>query len=135
MLHIRAFAGLCKYFAHTSVRFLPSPGPNLPLHQAHGASGIQPRRLEQPAFLSASVKEKPLMFAVIEANGRQLKVKKGDVVSVDRVQGDPGHEVTFERVLLAFNGKDFLLGPALAGKAKVTARVVRQAQRSEEHTS
>jgi large subunit ribosomal protein L21 len=68
------------------------------------------------------------MFAVIEANGRQLKVKEGDVVSVDRVQGDPGHEVTFERVLLAFNGKDFLLGPALAGKAKVTARVVRQGQ-------
>ncbi len=28
------------------------------------------------------------MFAVIEANGRQLKVKEGDVVRLDSVEGE-----------------------------------------------
>jgi large subunit ribosomal protein L21 len=68
------------------------------------------------------------MFAVIEANGRQLKVKEGDVVRLDSLHGEPGHEVVFERILFAHNGTDFLLGSALAGKAKVTATVVRQAK-------
>lgn len=68
------------------------------------------------------------MFAVIEANGRQLKVKKGDVVRLDRVEGEPGHEIVFERVLLAHTGSDFLVGSPLVGNAKVTATVVRQAK-------
>jgi large subunit ribosomal protein L21 len=68
------------------------------------------------------------MFAVIEANGRQLKVKEGDVVRLDRVEGDPGHEVVFERVLFAHTGSEFLVGSPLVGNAKVTATVVRQAQ-------
>jgi large subunit ribosomal protein L21 len=68
------------------------------------------------------------MFAVIEANGRQLKVKEGDVVRLDSVAGEAGREVVFERVLFAHNGSDFLSGSDLAGKARVTARVVRQAK-------
>lgn len=66
------------------------------------------------------------MFAVIEANGRQLKVKEGDVVRLDSVEGDAGQEVVFERILFAHNGTDFLVGSPLLGNAKVTARVVRQ---------
>jgi large subunit ribosomal protein L21 len=66
------------------------------------------------------------VFAVIQANGRQFKVKEGDVVRLDSVTGEPGREIVFETVLFAHNGRDFLLGKELAGKAKVTARVVRQ---------
>lgn len=66
------------------------------------------------------------MFAVIEANGRQLKVKEGDVVRLDRVEGDADHEIVFDRVLFAHNGKDFLVGSPLVAKAHVTARIVRQ---------
>jgi len=66
------------------------------------------------------------MFAVIEANGRQLKVKEGDVIRLDRVEGDADHEVVFERILFAHTGTDFLVGSPLIASAKVTARVVRQ---------
>jgi large subunit ribosomal protein L21 len=66
------------------------------------------------------------MFAVIEANGRQLKVKEGDVVRLDRVEGDADHEIVFDRVLFAHTGKDFLIGSPLVASARVTARVVRQ---------
>ena len=66
------------------------------------------------------------MFAVIEANGRQLKVKEGDVVRLDRVEGDADQEIVFERVLFAHTGKDFLIGSPLLASARVTARIVRQ---------
>jgi large subunit ribosomal protein L21 len=66
------------------------------------------------------------MYAVIEANGRPLIVKEGDVVRLDRISGDPGHEIVFERVLLAHDGRQLLLAPAALQKARVTARVLRQ---------
>jgi large subunit ribosomal protein L21 len=68
------------------------------------------------------------MFAVIEANGRQLKVKEGDVLRLDRIQGDADHEVIFDRVLFAHTGKDFLIGSPLLASARVTAKIVRQAK-------
>jgi large subunit ribosomal protein L21 len=40
------------------------------------------------------------MFAIVEAGGRQEKVTPGVVVVVDRLELQPGAEVTFDRVLL-----------------------------------
>jgi large subunit ribosomal protein L21 len=40
------------------------------------------------------------MFAIMEAGGRQEKVEPGDVLKVDRLDAEPGSEVTFDRVLL-----------------------------------
>jgi len=68
------------------------------------------------------------MFAVIEANGRQLKVKEGDLVRVDRVSGEANAEIIFDRVLFAHNGTEFLVGSPLLQKARVTARILRQAK-------
>jgi large subunit ribosomal protein L21 len=40
------------------------------------------------------------MFAIVEAGGRQEKVVPGEIVVVDRLEAEPGAEVTFDRVLL-----------------------------------
>ena len=40
------------------------------------------------------------MFAIVEAGGRQEKVVTGDVLNVDRLDVEPGAEVTFDKVLL-----------------------------------
>jgi len=40
------------------------------------------------------------MFAIMEAGGRQEKVQTGDVITVDRLEAEPGAEVTFDKVLL-----------------------------------
>ena len=40
------------------------------------------------------------MFAIVEAGGRQEKVTPGAVVVIDRLEAEPGAEVTFNRVLL-----------------------------------
>ena len=66
------------------------------------------------------------MYAVIEANGRQFKVREGEVIRVDSVPGEPDSQIVFERVILAHDGKELHIGSPLVAKAKVTARVLRQ---------
>ncbi|HLN46880.1 MAG TPA: 50S ribosomal protein L21 [Magnetospirillaceae bacterium] len=66
------------------------------------------------------------MYAVIEANGRQLKVSEGDVIRLDSIAGAPDSQIVFERVLLAHDGVELRVGSPLVERAKVTARIVRQ---------
>lgn len=67
-------------------------------------------------------------YAVIEANGKQFKVREGDVIRLDRVAGQPEAKIVFDRVLLASDGKEVIEGTPLISKAKVTARILRQAR-------
>ena len=64
-------------------------------------------------------------YAVIEAGGRQLRVSPGDVLSVDRLDVEPGSPVTFERVLLV-GGDDLKIGAPTVEGAKVQATVLRE---------
>jgi len=68
------------------------------------------------------------MYAVIETNGRQLKVHEGDVVQLDRLQGDASGTIVFDRVVLAHDGKNLIIGGPRLGKASVSATVIRQAK-------
>ena len=64
------------------------------------------------------------MFAIIESGGRQLKVGKGDVVTVDRVDAKPGEEVTLEQVLFVEKGDgDIVAGAPFVANAKILAVV------------
>lgn len=67
------------------------------------------------------------MYAVIEAGGRQLTVREGDLVRVQKMDAAPGDVVTFDRVLLLGDG-DTSVGEPLVPGASVQARVVRQAR-------
>jgi large subunit ribosomal protein L21 len=60
------------------------------------------------------------MFAIVEAGGRQEKVTPGTVVVVDRLDAEPGAEITFDKVLLIENEG----GDVVAGKPYVAGAVV-----------
>ena len=36
------------------------------------------------------------MFAVFQSGGKQHRVTEGDVVQLEKIQGEPGEEVVFE---------------------------------------
>ena len=40
------------------------------------------------------------MYAIVRAGGRQEKVAVGDVISQDRIEGEPGTEVSLVPLLL-----------------------------------
>ena len=46
------------------------------------------------------------MYAIIQSGGRQVKVTPGAVIEVDRVDANPGDEVSIDRVLFVQKGDD-----------------------------
>jgi len=67
------------------------------------------------------------VYAIVRAGGRQEKVAVGDVLTVDRLAGDPGATVELRPLLLVENGEVTSAADALAS-ATVTAEIVEPAK-------
>lgn len=65
------------------------------------------------------------MYAIVMCGGKQIKVAKGDEITVEKQAGDKGAKVTLDKVLLLADGDKITLGEGLKG-AKVLAEVVSQ---------
>ena len=64
------------------------------------------------------------MFAIIQSGGHQVKVTPGAVVEVDRIDAEPGTEVTIDRILfLEKDGGEMLAGAPFVANARVTGVV------------
>ncbi len=64
------------------------------------------------------------VFAVIANGGKQYLVTVGDVLTLEKMAGNPGDLVTFDQVLLVDNGTTTQLGtPAISG-ATVTGEFI-----------
>ena len=63
------------------------------------------------------------MFAIIQSGGRQVKVTPGTVIEVDRVDAQPGDEVSIDRVLFVQkddkDGGQVFAGAPFVANAKV----------------
>jgi len=66
------------------------------------------------------------MYAIIEVGGKQLCVKKGDVVSVEKQEGEDGKAITLDKVLLVVDGEKMEIGKPYLKEAKVTAMILKQ---------
>jgi large subunit ribosomal protein L21 len=64
------------------------------------------------------------MHAVILTGGKQYRVKAGDVLSVEKLETDPGHRVQFDKVLLVEDGDNVLIGTPFLPSAMVRAEVL-----------
>ncbi len=74
----------------------------------------------QPAVL---VFGRPVMYAVIKTGGKQYRVAKDDVITVEHLPGEAGAAVTFDDVLLA---GDKIGSPTVEGMT-VRGKIVEQA--------
>lgn len=64
------------------------------------------------------------MFAIIQSGGHQIKVTPGTVVEVDRIDAEPGTQVTIDQILfLEKDGGEVLAGAPFVANAKVTGVV------------
>lgn len=65
-------------------------------------------------------------FAVIKTGGKQYKVSKGDLVSIEKIKGEykVGDKLIFDQVLLVDDGKDTTIGTPIISGAKVEAELV-----------
>jgi large subunit ribosomal protein L21 len=68
------------------------------------------------------------MYAVIKTGGKQYRVSKDDVVTIERVPGDAGATVEFDQVLMVGSGTDVKIGAPVVSGAKVVAELVEQSR-------
>lgn len=64
------------------------------------------------------------MYAVIKTGGKQYRVQAGDLLVVEKLDGEPGAEVAFGDVLLLGDGEAVTVGAPLIDGAKVSATLI-----------
>jgi len=65
------------------------------------------------------------MYAVIKTGGKQYRVQPGDLLVVEKLDGDVGAEVAFDQVLMVGGeGGDVLVGAPTVDGAVVTATLI-----------
>lgn len=67
-----------------------------------------------------------MSFAVIQTGGKQYLVAKGDKIQIEKLEGEKGAKITFDKVLAHISDKDYEVGkPVIEGKS-VEATILKQ---------
>ncbi|VEU75323.1 50S ribosomal protein L21 [Mycoplasmopsis maculosa] len=62
------------------------------------------------------------MLAIIETGGKQILVKEGETIFIEKIEGEVGTEVVFDKVLLVGDK----IGAPFVKSAKVTGEIQKQ---------
>ena len=65
-------------------------------------------------------------FAVIETGGKQYIVSPKDKLKIEKLPGEAGSEIGFDKVLLVAGEGEPKLGTPYVSNSKVTAKVIQQ---------
>ncbi|MCS4535334.1 50S ribosomal protein L21 [Corynebacterium sp. HS2168-gen11] len=63
------------------------------------------------------------MYAIVKTGGKQYKVAEGDLVKVEKIEGEPGSSVALTPVLLV-DGATVISKPEELAKVSVSAEIV-----------
>ena len=66
------------------------------------------------------------MYAVVNSGGKQYKVQQGDLLRVEKLSGDVGSPVTFDRVMMYSDGENVSIGQPLLDSVAVEGHIVEQ---------
>lgn len=68
------------------------------------------------------------MFAVVKTGGKQYRVAKDDVLTVERLEGEPGAKIALSDVLAISGDAGLEVGAPVIAGASVEAEIVKQAR-------
>lgn len=66
------------------------------------------------------------MYAVIQTGGKQYRVAKNQVIKVEKLAGEAGDVLSFDRVMMIGDGDEAKVGAPFLDGAAVTATVLEQ---------
>jgi large subunit ribosomal protein L21 len=66
------------------------------------------------------------MYAVIATGGKQYKVETGKTLTIEKLPGSVGDEVSFDNVLMFSDGENVKIGQPAVENATVKGRIVEQ---------
>ena len=67
------------------------------------------------------------MYAVVSSGGKQYRVEAGSLLTLERLDGEPGASLTFDRILLIGDGDEVTVGTPVVPGASVSATVLGEA--------
>lgn len=65
------------------------------------------------------------MFAIIQTGGKQYLIKKGDKIQIEKLAGETGETIKFDKVLLSSDGKTAQIGKPFLSSA-VEGKILKQ---------
>ncbi len=65
------------------------------------------------------------MYAIIETGGKQYKVEEGEIIFIEKLQGEEGDTVTFDKVLAISDEDKLNIGTPLLDGATVIGNIVK----------
>jgi large subunit ribosomal protein L21 len=66
------------------------------------------------------------MFAVLKTGGKQYKVAQGDVIQVEKLEGNVGDKVTLDQILMIGEEDKVDVGAPILDGSKVTCEIIDQ---------
>lgn len=66
------------------------------------------------------------MYAVVATGGKQYRVQEGDTLRIEKIPGEVGAEVAFDRVLMVSDGEDVRIGQPVLENAVVNGTIIEQ---------
>jgi large subunit ribosomal protein L21 len=66
------------------------------------------------------------MYAVLSTGGKQYKVEEGDILRIEKISGDVGASVSFNKVLMFSDGEKVRVGTPLIDGISVSGHIVEQ---------
>ena len=66
------------------------------------------------------------MYAIMTSGGKQYRVQEGDVLRLEKLDGDVGASISFGQVLMVSDGETIQLGRPILDGASVHAHIVEQ---------
>jgi large subunit ribosomal protein L21 len=66
------------------------------------------------------------MYAVVKTGGKEYKVTEGDIIRVEKLEGNVGDPVTLKDVLMVGKEEEVQVGTPLLTHAVVTGEIVQQ---------
>ena len=66
------------------------------------------------------------MYAVVNTGGKQYKVQKGETLRIEKIPGEVGSSVTFDKVLMVADGENIRVGQPVLENVAVLAKIVEQ---------
>ena len=66
------------------------------------------------------------MIAVIKTGGKQYSVQAGQILKVEKLNGEKGDSISFNNVLAVAGSSDYTIGDPLIKGAKVEAKILNQ---------
>lgn len=66
------------------------------------------------------------MYAIVHTGGKQYKIRQGDILRVEKIPGEVGSPVFFDKILMFSDGKNVTIGQPVIDSVAVKGHIVRQ---------